>query len=328
MGLFEELKEKIQGKKQRVVFPEATDERVLAAAIRLQEEDLLEPILLGSQAEIEQAASDFELELSDSITIMNPKEYADFDDMVEAFVERRRGKATEEQAREMLLDGNYFGCMLVYQDLADGFVSGAVGSTADTVRPALQIIKTRPGTKLISGSFVMVRGDERYVFADCAINLNPDAETLADIAIESARTAESFGVDPQIAMLSYSTKGSGAGEAVDKVREATEIAQEKAPKLKLDGELQFDAAFVPEVAAKKAPDSDVAGQANVFVFPDLQAGNIGYKMAQRLGKFEAIGPILQGMAKPVSDLSRGCVEEDVYKLGIITASQALDSQNE
>lgn len=325
MDLFTELKEKVAGKQMRIVFPEATDKRILGATIRLHNEKLLVPILLGNPEEVRQAAESFDYDLPSDILVIDPAKYDHFDEMVAAFVERRRGKATEEQARELLLDGNYFGCMLVYQGEADGFVSGAVGSTADTVRPALQIIKTRPGTKLISGSFVMLRGEERYVFADCAINLNPDAATLADIAIESARTAETFGIDPAVAMLSYSSKGSGVGENVDKVREATEIAKEKAPELKLDGELQFDAAFVPEVARQKAPDSPVAGHANVFVFPDLQSGNIGYKMVQRFGGFEAIGPILQGMAKPVSDLSRGCVEEDVYKIAIMTASQALDA---
>lgn len=325
VDLFEELKGKITGKDLRIVFPEATDQRILGATIRLHEEGLLKPILLGDAEEIEQAGATYGWSLPSDLEIIDPEHYADIEEMVASFVQRRKGKATEEQARELLHDGNYFGCMLVYQGLADGFVSGAVGSTADTVRPALQLIKTRPGTKLISGAFLMVRGDERYVFADCAINLDPDVATLADIAIESARTAETFGIDPVVAMLSYSTKGSGAGEGVDKVRQATELAKEKAPELHLDGELQFDAAFVPEVAAKKAPNSSVAGHANVFVFPDLQAGNIGYKIAQRFGQIEAIGPILQGMAKPVSDLSRGCVEEDVYKIAIITASQALNA---
>ncbi len=213
--------------------------------------------------------------------------------------------------------------MLVYLDVVDGLISGAVHSTSDTVRPALQIIKTRPGVNLTSGAFIMLRKNDRFLFSDCAINPDPNAEQLAEIAVESARTAEMFDIDPQVALLSFSTKGSGAGPMVDKVREATEIAKENAPELALDGELQFDSAFSTDVAQKKAPESEVAGQANVFVFPELQSGNIGYKIAQRLGGFEAIGPILQGLNKPIADLSRGSIEEDVYKLSIITANQAL-----
>ncbi len=200
-------------------------------------------------------------------------------------------------------------------------VSGAVHATGDTVRPALQIIKTKPGMRRISGAFIMQRENERYVFGDAAINIDPDAETLAEIAIQSAETARLFDIDPKVAMLSFSTKGSAAGPMVDKVREATKVAQERDPKTPYDGELQFDAAFVPAVGASKAPDSEIAGHANVFIFPELQSGNIGYKIAQRLGGFEAIGPILQGLNAPVSDLSRGASEEDVYKVAIITAAQ-------
>lgn len=322
MNIFRSLKEKISGKNMKIVFPEATDDRILSAVVRLKREELLSPILLGDVEAIEAAAHEAGFNIS-GIEIIDPENFEAFDEMVAQFLERRKGKSTEDQAREVLKQVNYFGTMLVYQGLADGLVSGAVFSTGDTVRPALQIIKTRPGMKLISGSFLMIRGNDRYIFADCAINLDPDAETLADIAIESAATAKLFDIEPKVAMLSYSSKGSGAGEMVEKVRQATQIAQEKAPELTLDGELQFDAAFSPEVAEKKAPDSEVAGHANVFVFPDLEAGNIGYKIAQRLGGFEAIGPILQGMAKPISDLSRGANSEDVYKTAIITASQAL-----
>lgn len=207
-------------------------------------------------------------------------------------------------------------------DQADGMVSGAVHSTGDTVRPALQIIKTRPGVARTSGAYIMQRGrDERYLFADNAINIDPNAQELAEIAVESAKTAQLFDIDPKVALLSFSTKGSAKAPQVDKVVEATQIAHELAPDLALDGELQFDAAFVPSVAKQKAPGSDVAGEANVFIFPELQSGNIGYKIAQRFGGFEAIGPILQGLNKPVSDLSRGANEEDVYKLAIITAAQ-------
>ena len=214
--------------------------------------------------------------------------------------------------------------MLVHLGIVDGMVSGANHSTAATVRPALQIIKTRPNVKRTSGAFLMVRGSERYLFGDCAININPDAEGLAEIAINSAITAKMFGIDPKIAMLSYSTKGSGFGESVDKVVEATKIAHELRPDLEIDGELQFDAAFVPETAALKAPGSKVAGQANVFIFPGIEAGNIGYKMAERLGGFAAVGPVLQGLNKPVNDLSRGCNAEDVYNLTLITAAQAVE----
>lgn len=322
MSLEESLKSKISGKNIRIVFPEATDPRILGAVVRLKREDLLEPVLVGNQDEIYDAAKEQGFDLTD-IEIYDPENYDKFDEMVDAFVERRKGKATEEQAREMLKNGNYFGTMLVYQDIVDGLISGAVHSTSDTVRPALQIVKTRPGVSLTSGAFLMLRKNDQFIFSDCAINPDPNAEQLAEIAVESARTAEMFDIDPKVALLSFSTKGSASGDMVTKVAEATKIAKENAPDLALDGELQFDAAFSTDVANKKAPESEVAGEANVFVFPELQSGNIGYKIAQRLGGFEAIGPILQGLAKPIADLSRGCVEEDVYKLSIITANQVL-----
>ncbi len=322
MDLFESLKQKVSGKGMRIVFPEATDARILNAVVRLHSEGLVVPILIGNQAEVHKAAENYRFNL-DGIDIIDPADYSEFDQMVASFVERRNGKATEEQAREILTDVNYFGTMLVYMGKADGLVSGAAHSTADTVRPALQIIKTREGVSRTSGAFIMLRGQERYLFADCAINPNPDAQVLSEIAVESARTAEMFDIDPKVAMLSFSTKGSASGEQADKVIEATKLAKEQNPDLAIDGELQFDAAFVSAVAQAKAPGSDVAGQAKVFVFPELQAGNIGYKIAQRLGGFEAVGPILQGLNQPISDLSRGCVEEDVYKTAIITANQAL-----
>lgn len=325
MDLFESLKQKVSDKGMRIVFPEATDARILNAVVRLHSEGLVVPILIGNEAEVHKAAENYRFNL-DGIEILDPKDYAEFDAMVDAFVERRNGKATEEQAREILTDVNYFGTMLVYMGKADGLVSGAAHSTADTVRPALQIIKTREGVSRTSGAFIMLRGQERYLFADCAINPNPDAQVLSEIAVESARTAEMFDIDPKVAMLSFSTKGSASGEQADKVIEATKLAKEQNPDLAIDGELQFDAAFVSAVAQAKAPGSDVAGQAKVFVFPELQAGNIGYKIAQRLGGFEAVGPILQGLNQPISDLSRGCVEEDVYKTAIITANQALMSK--
>ncbi|MGX6970012.1 phosphate acetyltransferase [Vagococcus bubulae] len=324
MELFDQLKHKIVNKNIRMVFPEPTDERVLGAAVRLKSDNLIEPVLIGNPEDIKDLATSRGLSV-DSLEIINPDTYEKFDEMVAAFIERRKGKATEEQARTILKDENYFGTMLVYMDLADGLVSGAVHSTGDTIRPALQIVKTKPGVSRTSGAFLMLgnRDSEKYIFSDCAININPDAQALAEIAVESAKTAELFDIDPKVALLSFSTKGSAKSEEVTKVAEATRIAKELAPEMAIDGELQFDASYVPSVAKQKAPDSDVAGQANVFIFPEIQSGNIGYKIAQRLGGFQAIGPILQGLNKPISDLSRGCNEEDVYKLSIITAGQAI-----
>ncbi|MBF0780863.1 MULTISPECIES: phosphate acetyltransferase [unclassified Granulicatella] len=323
MSLFQSLKKKIVGKNIPIVFPEATDVRVLGAAVRLRADDLVEPILLGNPDEIRALASSRGLSI-DEITILNPSDYPKKEEMVSAFVERRKGKVSSEEAQSILNDGNYFGTMLVYMGIAEGMVSGAIHSTGDTVRPALQIIKTKPGVSRTSGAFIMMRGErERYVFGDCAININPTAQELAEIAIESAKTAEIFDIEPTVALLSFSTKGSAKAPEAQKVIEAAEIAQKLAPHYQIDGELQFDAAFVPAVAEQKAPGSSVAGKANVFVFPEIQSGNIGYKIAQRLGGFEAIGPILQGLNKPISDLSRGCNEEDVYKLAIITANQSL-----
>ena len=324
MDLFESLKDKINGKHLRIVFPEGEDPRVLGAAVRLAADGLVQAIVLGNPDKIQSLAAEKSWDLS-KLTVRDPEHDELHDQMVTAFVERRKGKATQEQAEKIVQNANYFGTMLVYMKKADGMVSGAVHSTADTVRPALQIIKTRPGVHLVSGAFIMQRGrDERYLFADNAINIDPDADQLAEIAVESAKTAALFDIEPpRVALLSFSTKGSAKGPQVDKVVEATKKAHELAPDLALDGELQFAAAFVPTVAKQKAPDSKVAGEANVFIFPELQSGNIGYKIAQRFGGFEAIGPILQGLNQPVSDLSRGANEEDVYKLAIITAAQTL-----
>lgn len=326
MELFEQLSEKIKGQGKRIVFPEGTDERVLGAAVRLADEALVEVTVLGDKSTIEEVAAAKNYDLQ-TIKILDPEDCDEnlMNLMIEELVKRRNGKTDEVTAEKWLKDENYFGTMLVYLDLADGMVSGATHPTGDTVRPALQIVKTKPGSSRISGAFVMQRGEERYVFADCAINIDLDAQTMAEVAVQSAETAQVFGIDPKVAMLSFSTKGSAKAPQVDKVAEATEIAHKLAPDLAVDGELQFDAAFIESVAASKALDSDVAGQANVFVFPDLQSGNIGYKIAQRLGGFEAIGPVLQGLAKPISDLSRGCNEEDVYKVAIITAAQAVDA---
>ncbi|WP_436374209.1 phosphate acetyltransferase [Cytobacillus sp. BC1816] len=320
--LFTVLKEKVTGQNLRIVFPEGQDERILAAAGRLATEKIITPILIGNIAEIEAKAKDMDISL-ESAEIYDPNNFLMMDELVAAFVERRKGKATEEDARKILLDENYFGTMLVYANKADGLVSGAAHSTADTVRPALQIIKTKEGVRKTSGVFIMVRDDEKYVFADCAINISPDSQDLAEIAIESSKTARMFDIEPRVAMLSFSTKGSAKSPETEKVSAALEAAKIRDPLLIIDGEFQFDAAFVPSVAEKKAPDSPIQGDANVFVFPSLEAGNIGYKIAQRLGNFEAVGPILQGLNRPVNDLSRGCNEEDVYKLALITAAQAL-----
>lgn len=320
-NLFETLKERLSESTKKIVLPEGNDPRVMEAACRLAGEGIIEPVLVGERENLEQTAKNFNFDIT-SIKSYDPAKYPEFDEMVASFVERRKGKATEEQAREVLLDPNYFGTMLVYMDKADGLVSGAVNSTADTVRPALQIIKTKPGVKKTSGAFIMVRNDEKYVFADCAINISPDSQDLAEIAVTSAETASMFGIDPRVAMLSFSTKGSAKSEEAVKVANAVKIAKEMNPDLIIDGEFQFDTAFVPSVAKTKAPDADIQGDATIFVFPGLESGNIGYKIAQRLGNFEAVGPVLQGLNKPVNDLSRGCDTNDVYNLAIITAAQA------
>lgn len=316
-GLKQSLREKTR---KKIVFPEATDERILTAASRLAKEELVAPVLIGKVNEVNELAKRLNVDI-DSCDITDPNTYEHFDELVDAFVERRNGRVSKEDAQHVLRDENYFGTMLVHLNKADGLVSGAAHSTSDTVRPALQIIKTKEGVSKTSGVFIMVRDEEKYVFADCAINIAPTSDDLAEIAIESARTATLFDVDPRIAMLSFSTKGSAKSAETERVIEAVKIAKEKDASLLIDGEFQFDTAFVPSVAAKKAPNSDIKGDATVFVFPSLEAGNIGYKITERLGGFEAVGPILQGLNKPVNDLSRGCSEEDVYKLALITAAQ-------
>ncbi|SIS41004.1 phosphate acetyltransferase [Salimicrobium flavidum] len=321
--LFDTLKGKIEGQNKRIVFPEALDERILTAASKLGAEGYVQPVLVGNEEEVKQKAESFGVDVSNA-TIADPENYEKLETMVESFVERRKGKATEEDAREILKNGNYFGTMLVYMNEADGLVSGAAHSTADTVRPALQIIKTKEGIKKTSGVFVMVRDEEKYVFADCAINISPDSQDLAEIAMASSETAALFDIDPRVAMLSFSTKGSAKSPETEKVEQALEIVKAKNSDLLIDGEFQFDAAFVPSVAEKKAPGSPLEGKANTFIFPSLEAGNIGYKIAQRLGNFDAVGPVLQGLNQPVNDLSRGCSPDDVYKLAIITAAQSVE----
>ncbi len=310
--LIDELKKKLEGKNASIILPEGEDERVREAAKILKKEGIIEPIVLTDGEEIE------------GVTTINVNDY-DITEMVDAFVERRKGKIDAEGAKKLVLeDKNYFGTMLVYMKKASGLVSGACHSTANTVRPALQIIKMKKPYKKTSGVFVMMKGTERYIFTDCAINIAPTSEDIAENAIISYDTAKSFGIDePKIALLSFSTKGSASSEEVDKVANALKLIKEQAPELVVDGELQFDAAFVPKVGETKAKGSPVAGHANVFVFPSLEAGNIGYKIAQRMGGFEAIGPILQGLNSPVNDLSRGCSTEDVVALSYLTAAQSL-----
>ncbi|PIC57745.1 phosphate acetyltransferase [Sporosarcina sp. P12(2017)] len=320
--LFEGIRKTLEGKGKTIVLPEGEDVRIIEAAVHLQQEGIITPVLLGNEEAVNKVAKDSGFDISE-IKLIDPANASYFEELAEKFVERRAGKATIEQAREQLKDVNYFGTMLIYTGRVDGLVSGAAHSTADTVRPALQIIKTKPGISKTSGAFIMMKEDERLIFADCAITVNPSAKELAEIAAESTKTAKAFGIDPRVAMLSFSTKGSAVTEETEKVVEAARIAKELAPELLIDGEFQFDAAYVPSVAAKKAPESVIKGDANVFIFPTLDAGNIGYKLTERLGGYEAIGPILQGLNGPVNDLSRGCSAEDVYKLSIITAAQSL-----
>lgn len=316
-NIINELKGKITGKGLKIVFPESMDNRILEAVEKLSKEGLVKPILIGDPEKISK-----EFDLSEC-TIINPAKCKVYDEMVESFVSRRNGKATIEQAKELIMDMNYFGTMLVYMGLADGLVSGATRSTGETVKPALQIIKTKPGISRTFGYFLMVRDEQKFIFADCALNINPTAEMLAEFAVESAKAAEMYGINPKVALLSFSTNGSADTEESRKIKLATKLAIEKNSGYEIDGEMQFDAAFIESVGIKKYPESKVAGKTNTFIFPDLNSGNIGYKIAQRLGNFEAMGPILAGLNSPVNDLSRGCSWEDVYKTAIITASQVL-----
>lgn len=317
--MFVQFERQLRKKRRTIVFTEGTEKRIQESAERLTSSDLLGVILLGNEDEVKKTAKENHCDVS-RCTIIDPLNYDEIDAMVDQMVALRKGKMTEEQVRKALEGANYFGTMLVKMGKADCLLGGATYSTADTVRPALQLIKTKPGNKIVSSCFVMERGEETLVFADCAINVNPTEDELVEIAIESAKTAQVFGVDPKVALLSYSTLGSGKGDSVTKMANATAKIKEAAPYLIVDGELQFDAAISETVAATKCPESPVAGHANVFIFPDISAGNIGYKIAARLGNFEAIGPILQGMNAPINDLSRGCNSQEVYKMAIITAA--------
>lgn len=328
-GILDKAIKTIEGKNLTIVFPEGKDERVLEAAIRHQEEGLIKPIVLGDQGEIQKTADKLGKSISE-IKILNPETFEKFDEMVDAFAEIRKGKIDREEAEFILRrDLNYFGVMLVKLGYADGLVSGAIHTTADTIRPALQIIRTIPGRKRVSGVMVMLGPDgEQLVFADTAVNITLEADELAEVALETAHTAKTFGLDPYVGMLSFSTHGSAHHDLATKVARATCLAEEYDPDLKIVGEIQFDAALDPVTAANKVPGNKVAGKCNVFIFPDLQAGNIGYKIAQRLGGYKALGPILQGLNAPVNDLSRGCSAQDVYEIAIITAMQAADRKAE
>lgn len=320
--LLDQMKKDIKGKKIKIVLPEGHDERVLTAATKLVAEDLVVPVLVGDMKVIEGLAQEKGLDLTGCEKI-DLASYDGMEAMVETMVELRKGKQTKEEVSKMLEATNYFGTMLVKMGLANGLVGGATYSTADTVRPALQLIKTKPQNKTVSSSFIMYDETQRYVMGDCAIVIDPSEDDLCEIAIESANTARVFGIDPKVAFLSYSTKGSGTGPGVDKVVNAYNKMKDLDVDFEYDGEFQFDAAFVPSVGELKAPGSKVAGHANVFVFPNLECGNIGYKIAQRLGKLNALGPILQGLNAPINDLSRGCSIEDVYELSIVTAAQSI-----
>ena len=332
--MFENLVEILKANPRKIVFTEGPDARILEAAARLKKGGFLTPVLVGNVEEVKAAASKggFDIE---GLEILDPATYPAMDEMVDKMVELRKGKMTAEECRAALSKGNYFGTMLVKMVVADALLGGATYSTADTVRPALQLVKTKKGANLVSSCFIMVRGDEMLAMGDGAINIDYQdkkdkegnvvltaAAQLAEVAVETAKTAKVFGIDPKVAMLSYSTKGSGKGANVDLVREAPAIAKEKAPDVAIDGEMQFDAAVSPVVGQLKFPGSKVAGYANTFIFPEIQSGNIGYKIAQRLGGFASYGPILQGLNAPINDLSRGCDAEEVYQMSIITAALA------
>ena len=330
--MFNAMIETLKANPRKIVFTEGPDARILEAAARLNEGGFLTPILIGNVEEVKANAAKggFNIE---GVEIIDPLTYEGMDAMVEKMIELRKGKMSAEECKAALSKGNYFGTMLVKMGYADSLLGGATYSTADTVRPALQLVKTKKGVNLVSSCFIMVRGDEKIAMGDCAINLSYEdtldkegnvvlsgAQKLAEVAVETARTAKVFGIDPKVAMLSFSTNGSGKGGTVKLSHDATAIAKELAPEFDIDGEMQFDAAVAPEVGQLKFPGSKVAGHANTFIFPCIEAGNIGYKIAQRLGGYEAYGPILQGLAAPINDLSRGCNADEVYKMAIITAA--------
>lgn len=317
--IIDELEKKIKGTGVRIVFTEGWDVRVQKAVIDLKKNDVVHPILLGTPGEIGACAAKNGLDLT-GIEQIDPNNFKDFDEMVHKMVELRRGRMDEEKVRASLKSTNYFGTMLVQMGYADGLLGGATYSTADTVRPALQLVKAAPGNKLVSSCFLLLREDKNYIMGDCSININPNTDDLVEITMQTANTARQFGVEPKVALLSYSTMGSAKGECVEKMTEASDRLRRIAD-FDVDGEMQFDCAVNADVAALKAPNSKVAGHANTFIFPNLSSGNIGYKIAARLGGFEAVGPILQGLNAPINDLSRGCTAEEIYKMAIVTAAQ-------
>lgn len=332
MSFVQDIMNRAKKEIKTIVLPEATDIRTLKATDIILKEGFCKVILIGNKDEIINIASENNFDISKA-EIVEPNNSEDYEEYANAFYELRKHKGmTVEKSKELMLDPVFFGMMMVKQEKADGLVSGAAHSTADTLRPALQILKTAPGTKLVSTFCVLdvpnceFGEDGVFVFSDCGLNQNPNSEELSEIAISTAKSFKQIiGKEPKVAMLSYSTMGSAKAEEVDKVRIATEIAKEKAPNLLIDGEMQFDAAIIPSIAKSKAPESNVAGKANTLIFPDLQAGNIGYKLVERLAKAEAYGPICQGMAKPVNDLSRGCKAEDIVGVVAITCVQAQEN---
>lgn len=331
MSILEQMTERARKNPQRIVLPEGDEPRTLEAANILLRDKLAKLILIGSPEKINAMARENNYEYIKDATIFDPATDEKMKEYANLLYELRRAKGmTEEEAAKKAQDPLYLGCLMIKNGDADGELAGARGTTADTIRPAFQILKTKPGVKIVSGAFLMFTpakhlGEEGFlVFADCAVNPCPTAEELAQIAVSTADTARTIaGIEPRVAMLSFSTKGSAKHELIDKVTEATRIAKELAPDLMLDGELQADAALIEAVGAKKAPGSPVAGKANVLIFPDLQAGNIGYKLVERFSGADAVGPILQGIAAPVNDLSRGCKVQDIVQMVIITANQAM-----
>ena len=335
MALIESIIARAKANKQRIVLPESLEERTITAADKALADDIADIILIGNEGEIKALAAKLGLKNIDKATIIDPATSAKTEEYANLLFELRKSKGmTIEDARKKVLDPLYFGCLIIKSGDADGQISGALSTTGDTLRPALQIIKCAPGISCVSGAMLLITNAKEYgedgvlVMGDVAVTPMPDANQLAQIAVCTAQTAKSVAgiADPRVAMLSFSTKGSAKHEVVDKVVEATKLAKELDPTLKVDGELQADAALVPSVGQKKAPGSDIAGKANVLVAPCLEVGNIGYKLVQRLGGADAIGPILQGIARPVNDLSRGCSVDDIYKMVAITACQAMDAK--